>query len=967
MFTSNTSIDIFTRNGYSYDKLIKGESLTFDADGSTGSNSLVFNIGLGTSPAPQSNYYVKFYNDIITPNGDVLINTTNGADIKFRNLFNSDNIYFSATTGTRTGSYEFEKAENPSNILDDFTGGSIIPNSYWDNTYASSSTASTVSAGSNIEVTPSGNDYNVSTVDSPNFEDISVSGTGDFSYIEISGTSIDDIFLRADSLIVSNGLDWNPATRNLQWGGVLGEDVSMIPATNGASSINFGLDSSAFLSEFDVHMGDGIYLNKRSQITSAVTSGIYLENGGVTISNFELDATVSLSNTSAMMTYDDYGSFMINPTVTLMSHGLSPDNAQWVLFDDSALFSTGDYVITSDVTTGITIGNIEETNYIEFNSSEDAVYRGNDFNVESGSMSSGGTDLYQIFVTPSSIEPIPSLDSLVTGTTSSTDNAIARFDGTTGKLIQNSGVIIDDSNNITGAASLTTASVRGTSDQDNYINFSNSGIDINVDAGDSLDLSRGGTRFFGHITNSIYSFNPDNNDRDLWMKDSSGNVVFSSNAGDSQIIIGHGTYNGSGSSLALTSSRADNAQINFEDSGVDKTTPAKGDLWYNGTNLYFHNGTSNIDLLSESPSLGSFVTGATSSTDNAIARFDGATGKLIQNSGVIIDDSDNITGAASLTTASVKGTSDQNNYIDFTFTGIDINVNANSSLDLSRGGTRYFGHTSTNKYTFNPDGQDLDFDFRDSTGNVLMTSNGGNSQIIVGNGTFNGSGSKMAFTDSDANTAQINFSDSGVDKTTPEDGDLWYNGTNLYFNNGTTNVDLLNSGSTGSTTFVNQSRETYPILTSDGYESTPRSGITATIVEIDKDMIATGLTIHLDEPVGGTRTVLSIYDDSGSLLSYTVTLSGESLSSGFNTIELQSEIQLQGGTKYYVAVLDEWGGSSELELSKLDIIKQKDFAVSGVIDRVKGLPPVSDISSLMVTASASTYANYFEVTGYSNI
>ncbi len=28
----------------------------------------------------------------------------------------------------------------------------------------------------------------------------------------------------------------------------------------------------------------------------------------------------------------------------------------------------------------------------------------------------------------------------------STDNAIARFDGITGKLIQNSGVIIDDSN-----------------------------------------------------------------------------------------------------------------------------------------------------------------------------------------------------------------------------------------------------------------------------------------------------------------------------------------------------------------------------------------------------------------------------------------------------------------------------------------------------------------------------------------
>lgn len=42
----------------------------------------------------------------------------------------------------------------------------------------------------------------------------------------------------------------------------------------------------------------------------------------------------------------------------------------------------------------------------------------------------------------------------VVGPASSTDNAVARFDGTTGKLIQNSGVIVDDSNNMTGVAFL---------------------------------------------------------------------------------------------------------------------------------------------------------------------------------------------------------------------------------------------------------------------------------------------------------------------------------------------------------------------------------------------------------------------------------------------------------------------------------------------------------------------------------
>jgi hypothetical protein len=42
------------------------------------------------------------------------------------------------------------------------------------------------------------------------------------------------------------------------------------------------------------------------------------------------------------------------------------------------------------------------------------------------------------------------------GPVSSTDNAVARFDGTSGTVVQNSGVIIDDSNNVSGIATLTT-------------------------------------------------------------------------------------------------------------------------------------------------------------------------------------------------------------------------------------------------------------------------------------------------------------------------------------------------------------------------------------------------------------------------------------------------------------------------------------------------------------------------------
>ena len=50
------------------------------------------------------------------------------------------------------------------------------------------------------------------------------------------------------------------------------------------------------------------------------------------------------------------------------------------------------------------------------------------------------------------------------------------------------------------------------------------------------------------------------------------------------------------------------------------------------------------------------VVGPGSSTDNALARYDLTTGKVLQNSGVILDDSDNLTGIVGLTaSATVQG------------------------------------------------------------------------------------------------------------------------------------------------------------------------------------------------------------------------------------------------------------------------------------------------------------------------
>lgn len=67
----------------------------------------------------------------------------------------------------------------------------------------------------------------------------------------------------------------------------------------------------------------------------------------------------------------------------------------------------------------------------------------------------------------------------VQGPASSTDNAIARFDSTTGKLIQNSGVIIDDLNGITGPTSIALIGVSGGPAVVAYVQPASTGSDAN--------------------------------------------------------------------------------------------------------------------------------------------------------------------------------------------------------------------------------------------------------------------------------------------------------------------------------------------------------------------------------------------------------------------------------------------------------------------------------------------------------
>ncbi len=80
---------------------------------------------------------------------------------------------------------------------------------------------------------------------------------------------------------------------------------------------------------------------------------------------------------------------------------------------------------------------------------------------------------------------------------------------------------------------------------------------------------------------------------------------------------------------------------------------ANGELAINITDgkLFYKDNGGTVQVLATKAGASGDVVGPGSSTDNALVRFDSTTGKLVQNSVGILDDSGNLTGIAALTTS----------------------------------------------------------------------------------------------------------------------------------------------------------------------------------------------------------------------------------------------------------------------------------------------------------------------------
>lgn len=274
---------------------------------------------------------------------------------------------------------------------------------------------------------------------------------------------------------------------------------------------------------------------------------------------------------------------------------------------------------------------------------------------------------------------------------------------------------------------------------------------------------------------------------------------------------------------------------------------------------------------------GGNVTGPLSSTDNAITRFDGITGQLIQNSVVLIDDSGNISGAPT--------------------------INTGSSPPSCSGGTAgglcsKEGSPVTTEAT-------VDIFFADSSAHRWkMMNNGGAADTVVGaatSDTFTNkamSESQLTFTDITTGNATISLH--GFLKKLPNDSTLFINGVGNW---------ALPPGA--GTTSANG--PFYPMGRPPASGVALFSGDPASAVLIVDQFISpfnkTINTIHVG--FGGTLAsghafVYGVYDQAcTTLLAYGVAVGGGGGTTGSVSITLNTALALSYGITYSQAVASE--------------------------------------------------------------
>jgi hypothetical protein len=302
------------------------------------------------------------------------------------------------------------------------------------------------------------------------------------------------------------------------------------------------------------------------------------------------------------------------------------------------------------------------------------------------------------------------------------------------------------------------------------------------------------------------------------------------------------------------------------------------------------------------PSLGGDVVGPASATDNAIARYDSTTGKLIQNSLVIIGDTGSVTGVNALTAESLTvnnnatlGSSNTDSLDVRARISSDLDPETNNAKDIGTNGRNwrdgFFGRTL---HTVNLElTGTASFDGSQGTSGQVLTSAGtgatptwttpttGTVTSVTGTAPVVSSGGATPAISMPAATTSVSGYLTSTDwNTFNAKQAALVSGTNIKTVNGTT---LLGSGNLAVGT-VTSVTGTSPIVSSGG--ATPAISMPAATTSVNGYLTSTDWNTFNSKgsgtvtSVGGTGTV------SGISLSGTVTSSGNLTLGG--TLDLSS-------------------------------------------------------------------------------
>ena len=147
--------------------------------------------------------------------------------------------------------------------------------------------------------------------------------------------------------------------------------------------------------------------------------------------------------------------------------------------------------------------------------------------------------------------------------------------------------------------------------------------------------------------------------------------------------------------VALTDGTAIDVTGTYPNFTINNTAPDQTVVLTAGTGISTSGTYPNFTITNTSPSLGGDVVGPASATDNAVARYDTTTGKLLQNSLVIIDDTGSVTGVNALTAQSL--TVNNNATLGSSNTdSLDVRARISSDLDPETNNAKDIGSSGRN-------------------------------------------------------------------------------------------------------------------------------------------------------------------------------------------------------------------------------------------------------------------------------